>query len=215
MKYPRTYHLSNSPGATNDDRIAKSLDHLINTPIVITEKFDGENCAITNKGVYTRSHAEFTTSPWSLKVRQLHSIIGQSLPEMDYFLFGENMQGVHSIEYTKLTSPFYLFAIREKMKWSSWKEVEETAFLLDIPHVPVLFKGIVNDKTELETMIDRFMKNGSKLGNDIEGVVVRTQDGFTDDDFSKKVQKFVRKDHVQTDEHWTKNWKNAKINQTY
>lgn len=215
MKYPRTYHLSNSPGTTNDDRIAKSIDHLINTPIVITEKMDGENAAITHNGVYARSHAEFTTSPWSLKVRQLHSIIGQSLPEMDYFLFGENMQGIHSIEYTKLTSPFYLFAIREKMKWSSWQEVEDTAFLLDIPHVPVLFKGIVNDKTELETMIDEFMKNGSQLGGDIEGVVVRTQDGFDDDEFSKKVQKFVRKNHVQTDEHWTKNWKNAKINQTY
>ena len=32
------------------------------------------------------------------------------------------------------------------------------------------------------------------------------------DDFKDNVQKWVRKNHVQTDIHWTKNWKQANIN---
>jgi hypothetical protein len=32
-------------------------------PIVITEKLDGENNAMTNKGVYARSHTDFTIYP--------------------------------------------------------------------------------------------------------------------------------------------------------
>lgn len=62
-KYPRTYHFNFSPGATNDDRIADSLSNLIGQEIVITEKLDGSNTAITKDGVYGRSHADFTKNP--------------------------------------------------------------------------------------------------------------------------------------------------------
>ena len=55
------------------------------------------------------------------------------------------------------------------------------------------------------------MKNGSKYGDTIEGVVVRNIESFPLDDFSKNVVKYVRKNHVQTDEHWKKNWKRAKL----
>lgn len=60
-KYNRTYHLPFSPGSTNDDRISKSVDSLLNKDIIITEKIDGENCGMTKDGVYARSHAAFTT----------------------------------------------------------------------------------------------------------------------------------------------------------
>jgi hypothetical protein len=39
-----------------------------------------------------------------------------------------------------------------------------------------------------------------------EGYVVRLASSFKFDDFNKSVAKFVRKNHVQTNEHWTKNW---------
>lgn len=45
VKYPRTYHLPNSPGATSDDRIMKDPDRCFeDREIVVTEKMDGENC---------------------------------------------------------------------------------------------------------------------------------------------------------------------------
>lgn len=41
-KYPRTYHLSWSPGCINDDKMLDSIDHFIGKEIVVTEKCDGE-----------------------------------------------------------------------------------------------------------------------------------------------------------------------------
>lgn len=214
MKYNRTYHLPFSPGATNDDKIANNSDLLIGKEIIITEKLDGENSCLTHNGVYARSHATFTTSPWSLKVRQLHDIIKKDIYD-DIYLFGENMQAIHSIEYTELTSPFYLFGIRQNDIWFSWDKVEEFSYLLDIPTVPVLFKGKVDTIKQLETLTKEFVSGKSKLGGDIEGIVVRSSNMFFDYEFKDNVQKWVRKNHVQTDQHWTKNWKNAKIKTKY
>lgn len=44
VKYPRTYHLPWSPGATDDDRIIKSADVFKDKEVVVTVKMDGENC---------------------------------------------------------------------------------------------------------------------------------------------------------------------------
>lgn len=210
-KYPRTYHLPWSPGATSDDKISKSTNNLIGIDIVITEKLDGSNTSMVNNGVYARSHAAFTTSPWSVKVRQLHSILKRDIPK-DMFLFGENMEGIHSIEYSKLTSPFYLFGIRDNNVWIPWNYVKEWAYLLNIPTVPILFEGKVNTFEELKSLVEELTKKKSVLGGELEGVVVRTSGNFHNDDFKDNVQKWVRKNHVQTDEHWTRNWKPAKIN---
>lgn len=210
-KYNRTYHLPWSPGSTNDDRISKDVSSLIGCEIVITEKLDGENCGMTKDGVYARSHATFTTSPWSREVRQIHSLIKHSLNDGVY-LFGENMEGIHSIEYTDLTSYFYLFGVKDGDEWLSFREVETYAYLLDLKTVPVLFKGTVYSEGELRLLVDGFVNGKSMLGGEIEGVVVRKSGSFSNDDFSTSVMKWVRKGHVQTDEHWTRNWVKAKLN---
>lgn len=209
-KYPRTYHFPYSPGAKNDDRIAQDISNVIGNNIVITEKLDGENNSMVSGGVYARSHATFTTSPWSSKVRQLHSILSSSISD-GLYLFGEGMSAIHSIEYEKLTSHFYLFGARYESTWASWSEVEDFAFLLDIPTVPILFKGKVNSEKELQELVEELSMQESELGGIREGVVCRIANEFEDDDFSNSVFKWVRKDHVQTTEHWTKNWKWANV----
>jgi len=211
-KYARTYHLPWSPGATSDDKISNDISSLIGTEIVITEKLDGENCGMTNDGVYARSHATFTTSAWSREVRQLHDIKVRGQLEDDVFLFGENMEGIHSIEYTNLKSYFYLFGVRDGNIWIPWSGVEEYSYLLDLPLVPVLFKGKVGSEEELRKLVDELVNQPSDLGGEREGIVVRSAGMFHNDDFSDNVAKWVRKDHVQTDEHWTKNWIKSKIN---
>ena len=211
-KYPRTYHLNWSPGTTSDDRIAKEEDlkNLFEDEIVITEKLDGENCGMTNRGVYARSHAVFTESPWSREVRLIQAMLSRDI-EDNMTLFGENMEGIHSIEYSKLASYFYLFGIRKDDYMLSWKNVEENAFLLDLPTAPVLFKGRVDSVKQLKELTEQLLKNPSTLGEKMEGLVVRISSGFSESEFSKNVFKWVRKGHVQTDEHWTRNWKKAKI----
>jgi len=209
-KYNRTYHLNWSPGTTSDDRIAPSVDSLIGIDIVITEKLDGENTGMTKDGVYARSHAAFTTSPWSREVRQIHERIKRDLSE-GVFLFGENMEGIHSIEYTNLTSYFYIFGVRDNNIWVPWDAVEEYAYLLDLPTAPVLFKGRVESEKELKDLTERLVSHPSALGGKCEGIVVRNANMFHNDDFAKNVLKWVRKGHVQTDSHWTRNWRKASV----
>lgn len=165
-KYPRTYHLPWSEGATNDDRISHSIDSFLNTDIIITEKLDGENCGMTNNGVYARSHTVFTTSPWSVEVRNIHNMYIRNNLTDGFFIFGENMEGIHSIEYTNLTSYFYIFAIRDNNIWLSWDDVEFYSKLLNLPTVPVLFKGSVDSEEKLKNIIRNLMSSNSRLGGE-------------------------------------------------
>lgn len=47
----------------------------------------------------------------------------------------------------------------------------------------------------------------------IEGIVTRNVADYSVADFADNVFKYVRKGHVQTDQHWTRNWKRAKLKQ--
>lgn len=211
-KYPRTFHVPTSPGKCSDDKVASMdiVEKVLSEEIVITEKLDGENTTLTFGGVYARSHATYTTSSWSTEVRTLQRLIKQDIEE-DISLFGENMEGIHSIEYEKLDSYFYLFGLRKNSTISNWKEVEEIAFLLDLKLVPVLFKGKLKDYKELETLIQQFTKEGSKLGGTMEGIILRPTREFEENEFTNNVFKWVRKNHVNTSTHWTKTWKKAKL----
>ena len=69
-------------------------------------------------------------------------------------------------------------------------------------------------KTSYDELKDRIMfhmTQGSKYGDTIEGVVVRNADEYPVGDFKWNVVKYVRKNHVQTDQFWHKNWKKANI----
>jgi len=207
-KYPRSYHFSYSPGAKNDDRINNDVSTLLGPDIIITEKMDGSNTAFSNEAVFGRSHVEPTKNSWDVKMWELHSRIKSDI-EDEMFIFGENMYGVHSIEYSELTSYFYMFGIRYKNTWLSWDDVEEYSYLLDIPTVPVLFKGMTSMASILEKLVIDLASQPSGLGGLREGVVVRLRNSFQDEDFSNSLLKYVRKDHISTDIHWSKNYKKA------
>lgn len=222
-KYPRTYHLPFSPGAQKDDRkISTNWDWFASMfkgrEVVITEKLDGENSALTREGVYSRSHAEVTHSPWSVNLWGnfgIHWKVKDAISPKE-ILYGENLYGIHSIEYEKLSAYFFLFAVRDDERWYSWDEVEEFAKLLDIPSAPVLYRGVLKDEHELEVICENSVKTPSFFGSTREGCVVRVADSFPlyecgELAFPFHVAKYVRQGHVQTDEHWTRNWKKAKL----
>ena len=56
IKYPRTFHLPWSPGATSDDKMLDGIDHFFGCECVITEKLDGENTTIYYNGYF---HARY------------------------------------------------------------------------------------------------------------------------------------------------------------
>jgi len=215
MKYPRTYHLPFSPGATKDDKKLQGdwFDFYRDKKIVFTEKLDGENTCLCQSGVFARSHSAETRSPWSINLwgqDGLYWRIKNSIGDNEE-IFGENLYGEHSITYDKLLNYFHIFAANDGERWYSWDEIVEMAFILDVPHVPELYTCEAESDKQIEEIIADLMKQPSTYGKEKEGIVMRITDSFAIDYFPHYVCKYVRPNHVQTDEHWTRNWKKAKL----
>ena len=200
-KYPRTPHLPWSPGGTSDDRRLPSADHFEGVGVVITEKLDGSNLCVTRNALFARSHSAAPTHPSFSYAKQLHSAIQVSVPP-DVSVFGEYCFAVHSIKYDRLPNYIMVFAARDDVTgdWLSWDDVKQCASLMGLPTAPVLFEGIV-PAGRLEDITNCLGKQPSSFGVDREGVVVRISDRI-EGSFDKSVAKWVRSNHVQTDEHW-------------
>ena len=217
MKYPRTYHLPWSPGTTSDDRKYHEgwFDNYKNKEVIITEKMDGEGIHFTHYDVFARSDGAPTRSPWSRNLWDKDGLFWQIKDKIseNEQIFGENLYGEHSIHYNKLTDYFLIFGACdiEKDIFYSWDDVKLSAEILHLNHVPELWRGILKSEEQLLSLINTFMHQPSTYGDEKEGVVIRLTDEFSFDDFSKYVCKWVRPNHIQTDEHWTKNWKRAKL----
>lgn len=221
-KYGRTYHYPFSPGTTNDDRINANYREDISRiqTIIHTEKLDGENNCLSQYGVFARSHAASTTSPWTSQLRERWQLMKNDLGDIE--IFGENLYAVHSIEYSRIESHFYVFAVRCMNKWLSWEEVKFYAAMFDFPTVPELATEVVTETTfdALEQKIILWSQQPSIFGSSDtqtnqpctrEGIVTRNTGEFPIEEFAHNVFKYVRKGHVKTDEHWTRNWRRAKL----
>lgn len=217
MKYPRTYHVPFSPGATKDDKKLKDgwFEYYRGKQIILTEKLDGENSCLCQRGVFARSHATETRSPWSINLWGNDGLYWKvkGFIDDDLYVFGENLYGEHSIHYNNLKDYFHIFACynETRNKWWSWEDVRFTANVMEVPTVPVLWKGIAESEDQIRELIYQAMNMPSMYGETKEGVVMRITGEFDGDDFPNYVCKYVRANHVQTDEHWTKNWKKAQL----
>jgi len=197
-KYPRTFHLPWSRSRTDDDKVLSSASHFEGKEVVVTEKLDGENCTMHPDHIHARSidSANHPSRNW---VKMLHGTIRHDIPE-GYRLCGENMFAKHSIFYDSLPSYFLLFSIwNDENVCLSWNDTIEWAKLLELEMVPVLYRGIY-DEEKIKTLYTK----KSVFGGIQEGYVIRLVNSFHYDDFKFSAGKFVRKNHVQTDEHWLK-----------
>lgn len=219
-KYPRTYHMPFSEGATNDDRICSPewFDvYLKNKTLVLTEKLDGECVGICQEGAYTRSVAAPTSHPWSHNIWGVGGVYETIKPYIgkDEIIYGENLYGIHSIEYNNLPSFYHVYGIRDENRWYAVDEVLDMVSICGLPVVPILGAHQYKSVEELQDSILHCMESGSRYGETIEGIVVRNINSFPIDEFSHNVVKYVRKNHVQTDQFWQRNWKKAKLHYDY
>lgn len=190
IKYPRTPHLPWSEGVNSDDISLFSISCFENKRVVVTEKMDGENTTLYKDYIHARSldSKDHQSRHW---VKTFWSNVRFSIPE-NYRVCGENLYAQHSIEYDNLKSYFYGFSIwNENNICLSWDDTEEWFELLGITSVPVLYRGMFDEK-EIKSL----------FYDGIEGYVVRLENSFSYDEFGSSVAKFVRKNHVQTDSHW-------------
>jgi len=206
MKYPRTFHLPWSSG-TSDDKILSSVDSFLGHELVLLEKIDGSNVCLEHDGCYARTHSGPPNHPSFNEFKALHTSIKHNIP-INMQIFGEWVVAKHSIFYDKLPAYFLMFGVRiintepNINYWLGWNGVKETANKLGLYTVPELANITVKTEKELQRITESFMKQPSFYGPEREGVVVRLVYGFEDSAFASSVSKLVRKNHVQTDDHW-------------
>lgn len=194
VKYPRTCHLPWSEGMTSDDKMIKSLDAFKGRRVIVTEKMDGENTTMTNSKCYARSIDSGRHESRSM-VKSLWSQIRYDIPG-NWRVCGENLYAKHSVEYTNLKSFFLGFSMwRYNNVCMNWGDTMVWFQLLGIVPVKVLYDGIFD-----ETILINMAKGLNT--NEVEGYVVRVYGDVAFGDFGKEFAKYVRAQHVQTDEHW-------------
>lgn len=191
-KYPRTRHLPWSPGASHDDLIADEVEAFVGQRVIVTEKMDGENTSLYRDHSHARS-LDSRHHPSRNWVKGLHGSIAHEIPE-GWRVCGENLYARHSVAYEALPSYFMLFSVWDAdNRCLDWDSTLEWAELLGLETVPVLYDGVFDAQwlRELELDLER-----------CEGYVVRLASSFRYAQFGASVAKWVRPNHVQTDQHW-------------
>lgn len=191
VHYPRTPHLPWSPGATSDDVRTTDLSGLTGREVVVTEKLDGENTTLYPDGLHARSldSAHHPSRAW---VKSLQGLVGASIPP-GWRVCGENVFARHSLSYEDLDSWFYAFSVWDGDRCLDWDATVRFARDRGMPVPRVLWRGVFDEKALRALRVDLTRQ---------EGFVVRTAAGFTRAEFTRRVAKWVRRGHVQTDQHW-------------
>lgn len=196
-KYPRTPHLPFSKCATSDDKFATKdcLDTLKSgVELVVTEKMDGGNLTFYRDYYHARSLSSGTHA-WDTAAKSLWASVRFDIPE-GYRISGESMYAQRSVAYDNLDGVFLVFGVwDDSNNLLSWDETEEWCDLLELPHVPVIYRG--------DSFDDAIKAWDLKYDEEIsEGFVVRNAASFHFDEFSSHIAKFVRADHVRTTADW-------------
>lgn len=183
-----------SEGANSDDTRLSSMDHFKGQRVIVTEKMDGENTTMYGDHIHARSidskHHE--SQAW---IKNFWSTIKNDIPS-GWRICGENLYAKHSIHYTELPSYFLGFSIWNEQNIAlDWLSTLAWFSELGIYFVPVLYWNFFD-----EGLIKNLWT--SPLNDNMEGYVIRDAGEIAYDDFHNKVCKFVRKNHVTTDEHW-------------
>jgi len=193
FKHPRTFHVPFSKGISSDDKVLATTDHFNGEEIIVTEKMDGENTSLYHNYFHARS-IDGNHHPSRNWVKAYHATIKHLIPEGDR-ICGENVYAQHSIMYDNLKSYFYGFAYWCGPICLDWDNTIMIFDNLGIVTPNVLYRGQfdINVLKELANSIDT---------NVTEGFVCRVSRSFMYEDFGKCVAKWVRKGHVNTDDHW-------------
>jgi len=213
-KYPRTPHLPFSPGLQNDDRRCDPADlqALIDNGVecVLMLKLDGGNTCLKPDGIFARTHSFETACPTFNFVKSMHYHPNkETIQKENIAVFGENMFAVHTITYTELTDYFYVFGVvdLDTEEFHSVEMMKLYAELMNMQIAPIVYEGTIASVEWLEQFINEQMKTESAFGGEKEGFVIRVASQFPVSEFGSKVFKWVRRNHVATDQFWRQNWK--------
>lgn len=224
IKYQSSRHLPFSHSRDDDDTEFRGVGTFIDVPLVVTIKMDGGNASIvrdTENPVRARNakyadHQSFDLLKQLYWENDLYSTLPPYLQ-----VVGEWLYAKHAIHYgcdgccsernqgPELDAYFQVFGVFDARynMWLSWPETEAWAEKLGFPTVPVVRQGdnpdavLFEHETEFyETLVtdaERVVSNGH------EGLVVRNTYPFHYGQFSHRLGKYVRENHVQPGAtHW-------------
>lgn len=195
VKYPRTFHLPWSPGATSDDKMMASTKSFEGRRVVVTVKMDGECTSLYRESIHARA-LSYTPHESRGRMKALWQQISHEIPDR-WRICGENLSAVHSIRYEKLSHFFQVFSIWNE--WNvclSWEDTTAYCDMLGLSTVPILYEGAWDESKIRSLYQEEF------AGNKCEGYVVRPADSFRFSEFRQVVGKYVRPNHVTTSKHW-------------
>lgn len=194
IKYPRTFHCPWSSCVHSDDKVSLWMDNFEGKRVIVTEKMDGENTTMYSNYIHARS-VDSKNHVTRNRAKAIHAAIAHDIPQ-GWRVVAENLYAKHSIAYDNLESYLYAFSIwNERNVCLSWDESVEWFNLLGLPHVPVMYDGIYDEK-HIRSLYD-----DKRDWNKKEGYVIRIADSFSYGEFRKSVAKYVRADHIQTVQH--------------
>ncbi len=166
-KYPRTYHLDGSGIQHGDeDLFVIPLRSLVGQHVVVEEKMDGANSAISfsdNGSFLLQSRGHYLTGgprekqfplfkTWAYRyVNQLWEVLGKR-----YMLYGEWLYAKHTVFYTDLPHYFLEFDVYDKDRDVFLSTEQRRAFLTALPFVvsvKVLYEGQVSSTQQLVDMV--------------------------------------------------------------
>lgn len=151
------------------------------------------NCTMYNEYLHARS-IDGKYHPSRDWVKSFHATIKYQIPFGDR-ICGENMYAKHSIYYDNLESYFYGFSYWTYELCLDYDSTLSLFKSLNIVSPKILYRGPFNLKVlqDLPNQLDPIKD---------EGFVVRVVDAFHISEFQQKVAKWVRPNHVETDDHW-------------
>jgi hypothetical protein len=222
IKYPHTPYLPFSPNSDEKDVEESgymSIGNLLNKPLYFSVKMDGSNVVLTRDYVAARNGHDAIHKSYDM-LKSIHAQIKHDVPE-DLMIFGEWLYAKHSIHYTdklRLHNPLQIFGMYNK-KTHMWLSIPDMNSICAqfikkynvfyAPYTPNEYSYIstlANTKVyttekELKSEIIRMGNRVIKEGH--EGIVVRNLYAFHHAKWGENIAKYVRANHVQTDEHWS------------
>lgn len=212
IKYPTTPYLPFSPqwqspeSAKYNNAYLENVNNFLNAPIIVTIKMDGSNVQMTKELIAARNGTVANHKSFDY-LKSLHAQKYSYLIPDDIEVFGEWLYAKHSIHYTdniSLSNYLQIFGVYDMKKrmWGSWSDVENISNVLEVPTVPMIKKVKYTEEWKLIRDISTIAQCIIKKGH--EGIVIRVDYPFHYGQFSDHIAKYVRQNHVQTDEHWSK-----------
>jgi len=218
------------PGARNTFLNKKILSNtevkeLLTGKVIIEEKIDGANVGIIPTGkpgepfrlqkrgslVDASEHAQYNRfKAWAWERYESLATLSRN-----YLIYGEFMWATHHIYYDQLPDWFICYDIYDhgKQEYLSRERKEEICSNWNIPIIPLLFCGYVDERNDVYKYFEKPKREVSRSAysstEDREGIVIKN--------YRKQMRgKIVRPDFIkEIDEngvHWTTKWDSRRVN---